>query len=137
MKDLSLHVLDIVENSILAGATRISVRIKEERALDRLSILIGDDGQGMDEQTKARCLDPFYSSKEGHGIGLGLPLFAQAARQSGGTLEIESRSGGGAMIKAVFGWSHPDRKPLGDMNKTMKLLRISHPEIDFEYVYEQ
>ena len=134
---MSLHVLDIVENSILARATRISVRIKEDRALDRLSVLIEDDGQGMDEQTKARCLDPFYSSKEGHGFGLGLPLFAQAARQSGGTLEIESRSGGGTMIRAVFGWSHPDRKPLGDMNKTMKLLRISHPEIDFEYVYEQ
>ena len=135
MQDLSLHVLDIIENSIRAEASRIEVTITEDRGADRLYLIIKDDGNGMDDEGKAHCLDPFYTSKNGRRIGLGLPLLAQSAQAAGGRIEIESGPSQGTAIRAEFGLTHPDRKPLGDMERTMELLRLSHPRIEFDYQY--
>jgi signal transduction histidine kinase len=135
MQDLALHILDLVDNSLAAGATRISVRITEEPEADRLLVEIADNGRGMDRETLARALDPFFTTKPGKPVGLGLALFAQAARESGGGLRVDSAPGQGTTLRASFGLGHPDRKPLGDLEGTLGLLAESHPAVDFSFDY--
>lgn len=136
MQDLSLHILDIVENSMNAGSTRIEVKILAHEKADLLELLIADDGRGMDEGELEKARDPFYSSKPGKRIGLGIPLLAQAAREGGGDFSIQSNAGGGTVLKASFTMSHPDRKPLGDIAGTMRMLEVTHPEIEFIFEHQ-
>ncbi len=135
MQDLALHILDLADNSLRAGATRILIRIVEKRAADRLEVEISDDGRGMDRRTLARALDPFFSTKPGRAVGLGLALFAQAARESGGQVQVDSSPGRGTTLRAVFGLRHPDRKPLGDLRGTLDLLKQAHPRVTFDFDY--
>jgi K+-sensing histidine kinase KdpD len=130
MEDISLHILDVVENSIRAGATRVTVRLTEN-GKDGLMILeIEDNGRGMDEATKRLCMDPFFTTKEGKNIGLGLPFLGQSAEEAGGRLVVESTEGKGTKIVATYRLDHIDRKPLGDLDGTMRCLKETHPEID-------
>ena len=131
-----MHIMDLVENSITARASRVHVGIREDRKTDHLHILIEDDGAGMNENTLTAARDPFFSTKNGKSFGLGLSLFAQAARESGGQLQVDSQPGRGTKIHGEFGLSHPDRKPLGDIKKTMIVLQASHPEIEFSFDHE-
>lgn len=137
MQDLSLHVLDIVENSIRAGATEVTIEIFEDSESDLLTINIADNGEGMDEVTVQNALDPFFTSKPGKRVGLGIPLFFQAAREGGGFFDLHSNQNGGTKISATFQLSHPDRKPTGDMDGTVQLLQFTHPEITFSYAYNK
>lgn len=137
MEDLSLHVLDVVENSIAASARHVAVRIVENTELDLLVITIMDDGAGMDAETARRALDPFFSGKEVKRIGLGLPLLAQAARECDGSLELMSEVRTGTTIRARFRLSHPDRKPLGDMQETLRTLRAGRPELEIAYEHRR
>lgn len=136
MEDLSLHILDIVENSIEAKASKIRIKINEDIKRDLLTIEIKDNGKGMDEETLKKAIDPFYTTRSTRRVGLGLPLLAQATKESGGNFEIKSKAGKGTEIKATFQHSHIDRKPLGDINSTLTTLMIAHPEIDFIYEYQ-
>jgi signal transduction histidine kinase len=136
MEDLSLHILDIVENSIAAMAKRIEIRIDEDQAKDLVSIEIKDDGKGMDEQTMKKALDPFFTTRTTHRVGLGLSLLAQAARDSEGTFDLSSSPGKGTRVNATFRLSHPDCKPIGDIGQTIQVLVMSHPEIDFLYEHK-
>jgi len=133
MQDLALHLMDLIDNSLAAGATRVAVRLEERPAADRLLLEIADNGRGMDPETTARALDPFFTTKPGKPVGLGLALFAQAARESGGGLEVDSCPERGTTLRAVFGLSHPDRKPLGDLAGTVDLLRQAHPQVAFVF----
>lgn len=130
MEDLSLHILDVVENGIRAGADEIHVILKNGGG-DSLTLLIRDNGCGMDEATASRAADPFYSTKEGKSFGFGISLLAQAAEETGGWLEVSSRPGEGTEVKALFHRDHIDMKPLGDLELTMNLLRLSHGDIRF------
>ncbi len=136
MEDLSLHILDVVENSIRAHAKRIEVRLEEKKAENILRLFIIDDGSGMDEETVKIVSSPFYTSKEKKKFGLGISLLKQAALETEGKFEINSSEGVGTKIKAVFKNDHPDMKPLGDIMLTIKVLRLSHPEIDFYYNFK-
>lgn len=131
MEEIALHVLDIVENSIRAHASVIAVQVDCDEERDLLILEIVDNGRGMDERTAKKALDPFYTEKPQKRIGLGLPLLAQAAREGGGEMEVESKPEVGTSIRATFSLSHPDRKPLGNLEETMNLLKASHPEIKF------
>ena len=135
MQDISLHILDIAENSIAAAASRITVAITEDTKRDLLTVEIRDNGRGMDEKTLQSALDPFYTSKPGKRIGLGIPLLAQAAREGGGSFDIASKPDGGTKLVATFKLSHPDRKSLGDVDGTVRILQLTHPEIRVEYEY--
>lgn len=137
MEDLSLHILDIVENSIRAHAKKIEIKIIEEKKKDLLTIEIIDDGKGMDKKTLKNVLDPFFTTKNTRRVGLGLSLLAQSAGESGGSIKIESKPGQGTKVKAVFGYSHIDRKPLGDVNESLKVLIAANPDINFIYEYQK
>ena len=136
MEDLSLHILDVVENSIEANASKIVIKIIEEKSKDSLVIEIKDNGRGMNRETINKVLDPFYTTRTTRKVGLGLSFLAQAAKESNGNFEIYSKVGEGTEVKATFQYSHIDRKPIGNMNDTIVTLIISHPEINFVYEYQ-
>jgi len=133
MQDLSLHILDIVENSIRAGAREVTILIVEDVTRDRLEIEIRDDGYGMEPSVMEKAIDPFYTTKSVRKVGLGLSLFKEAARITGGDLVLQSIPGQGTHVKAIFQHSHIDRKPLGDMASTLITLIFGNPEVHFQY----
>lgn len=135
MLELSLHILDILENSIAAGATRVELRIEQDLATDRLTIEIIDNGKGMDEETLARVLDPFFTTRQTRHVGLGLPLFAAAAEWCNGGLHIESSVGQGTQVVATFQHSHIDRAPLGDIKGTLLAFLLTERPVDLHYVH--
>ena len=137
MKDLSLHILDIAENSINAGAKRIVIRIVEDSEKDVYSVSVEDDGPGMDEKTLARADDPFFTSNRKKRFGLGIPLLKQAALECDGRFQIRSAPGEGTTIFASFRRSHIDRKPLGDIGSTMLALICGHPHARYILFYEK
>jgi len=133
VEDISLHILDIVENSIRARASKINIKIVEDTRRDLLTVEIKDDGKGIDKKTMKKVLDPFFTTKTTRKVGLGLALLKQSARESGGDVEIESKVDTGTRVKAVFNYSHIDRKPLGDIAATLVTLIAGNPEVDFIY----
>lgn len=136
MRELALHVLDILQNTVEAGATRVTLTIHEDVPVDRLIITVTDNGRGMDAATVARVTDPFYTTRTTRHVGLGLPLYAMAAEQAGGGLRIVSQPGLGTTVEAVFQLSHPDRQPLGDMAGTLLAFLLSErtPELRYDHV---
>jgi len=137
LEDLSLHILDIVENAIAAKAKKIGISIIEEPKRDQLVIEIEDDGIGMDEEVSQKAIDPFFTTRSSRRVGLGLALMAQAAQEAGGTLRIESELGKGTKVTATFQYRHIDRKPLGSMVETMTTLLLGNPELDISYSHEK
>jgi anti-sigma regulatory factor (Ser/Thr protein kinase) len=133
MEDISLHILDIAENSIAAQAKTIQIRIQESRKKDLLSLEIDDDGQGMNQDTMKKALDPFFTTKNTRRFGFGLSLLSEAAKAAGGNFRIESNPGTGTKVKATFKASHIDILPLGDIPQTMISLIMGHPEIEMIY----
>jgi hypothetical protein len=137
LQDLSLHILDIVENSLMAGACRIEIRVGEDLEKDRLTIEIVDDGCGMDEGMMARVLDPFFTTRKTRRVGLGLPFLKEACRESNGELSLQSQPGKGTTVRATFQHSHIDRKPLGDIGETLIALIAGHPGVDLLYEHRK
>jgi anti-sigma regulatory factor (Ser/Thr protein kinase) len=133
MEDLSLHLLDIAENSVKAQAKLVSIIIEESENEDRLSVTILDDGRGMDEETKAKALDPFFSTKKERRIGLGLSLLREAAMSANGHFSLESEPNQGTKVVATFQASHIDTKPLGDIPQTLITLIVGNPTVDLLY----
>ena len=119
MRELSMHLLDVMENSLAAGATRVEVVIEEDLAADRLNITIRDNGRGMSAEVLARVFDPFYTTRKTRHVGLGLPLFKAAAQRCDGDVTLESALGVGTTLYATFRHSHIDRAPLGDITGTL------------------
>lgn len=136
MNDISLHILDIAQNSVAAGATRISIRIEEDRTADRFLLQIADNGRGIPRDLLDKVLDPFYTTRTTRSIGLGLSLLAQSARETGGDVSLESKEGVGTTVSARFRPSHIDMKPLGDIADTLLTLIAGNPSIDFSFSYE-
>ena len=134
MEDLSLHILDIAENSIAAGARTITIEVSEDSVRDVLTIVLSDDGRGMTAEVSQQVVDPFYTTRTTRDVGLGLPLFQEAAALAGGTLEVRSVPGAGTTVKATFRLSHVDRQPLGNMVETITALLCSSVEVDVLYI---
>jgi signal transduction histidine kinase len=137
MEDISLHLLDVAENGLAAGADRIAIRIVEETKKNLMTIEIEDNGNGMDQQALNKVLDPFYTTKPGKRVGLGLPLLAQAAREAGGDIGIETVRGQGTIVHATFQLNHPDLKPLGDVLETIATLAYGHPNVQFALEHQR
>jgi histidinol phosphatase-like PHP family hydrolase len=130
MEDLSLHILDIAQNSLEAGAGSIEIEISESLREDLLTIRVRDNGRGMDSETLARAADPFFTTRTTRRVGMGLPLLSAAAKAAGGTLAIDAKPGLGTTICATFRHSHIDRAPLGDIETTLMALLAGQPDKD-------
>ncbi|MEG2318636.1 MAG: ATP-binding protein [Rikenellaceae bacterium] len=135
MNDLALHILDIMQNSISANASYISLVICEDIGADLLTIIIKDNGKGMTKEQVDKLADPFFTSRTTRKVGLGIPLFKQSAIQSGGSLDVESEVGIGTTVKAIFGYSNIDRPPLGNVANAFILMVSCNPNIRFELKY--
>ncbi len=140
MKELSLNVLDIAENSVKAKATLVLIHISEDEEL--LTIRIADDGCGMREEILRGVTDPFYTTRTTRSVGLGIPLLKLAAEQTGGSISISSRhesefpTDHGTEVIARFHVQHIDFTPMGDIISTVTTLIQGHPEIDFEFRHD-
>ncbi len=135
MTELSLHVLDIANNSISAGADLIEIKLQILREPGTLTITIADNGSGMTKEQIDQVEDPFFTTRTTRKVGLGVPFFKMAALSTGGSFQIESTPGVGTKVTAVFMLSHIDCMPLGDMNSTIQTLIAFNTKIDFLYVY--
>ncbi len=133
MEDLSLHILDIIENSIRAKAKNIKIRLTESEQKDLLMLEISDDGEGMEEAQVKRSTDPFFTTKSEKKTGLGLPFLAQSVEEAEGSMDITSAPGEGTTVIARFKRSHIDRKPLGDLEETVRCLKATHPDVHFSF----
>lgn len=135
MTELSLNVLDVANNSIRAGADFIEIKVQIQRDINKLTIIIADNGCGMTAEQLKLVEDPFFTTRTTRKIGLGVPFFRMAALSTGGSFQIQSAPGAGTSITAVFVLDHIDRMPLGDINCTIHTLITLNTHIDFLYTY--
>lgn len=133
MRELSLHILDILQNSIAAGATRIEIDVAGDTAANRLTISITDNGKGMDAELLKKVRDPFTTTRTTRRVGLGIPMLTAACEACGGHLELESTPGKGTRISAAFVLDHIDRAPMGDITGTMVAVIAANPDISFRF----
>ena len=133
--EISLNILDIVQNSISARASVIDIAVNIDNSADELTVIINDNGVGMNDEELSKAVDPFYTARKTRNLGLGVPFFKAASEMTGGSFEISSEKGKGTEVKAVFVLSSIDRMPLGDMTDTVLSLISSNCSIDFIYNY--
>lgn len=139
MKELSLNILDITENSVKAGASLTEIKISETN--NSLTITITDNGSGMTEEVLKTVEDPFYTTRTTRKVGMGIPLLKLEAEQTGGNLEISSKhfsvspDNHGTVVKALFYKNHIDFTPLGDVVSTITTLIQGHPDTDFLFIH--
>ncbi len=136
MKELSLNILDITNNSIKAKADKIEITVTESRAANEIRISIKDNGCGMDDEFLARVTDPFVTTRTTRKVGLGIPLFKQSAEDAGGSFSIQSQVGVGTETAATYQMDHLDRPPIGDMSSTMISLIQANDQIRFIYTHK-
>ncbi len=137
MKELALHILDIAQNSITAGAKSIGISIVEDEAANTFVIRVEDDGCGMSEEMVQRVTDPYVTSRTTRKVGMGIPLLMHSAEQAGGRLKIESETGKGTTLEAMFEHNHIDRPELGDIAGVMTILIGGNPDIRFQYKHQK
>lgn len=133
MKDLALHILDILQNSIRAEATMIKLQIDEVPSNNKYIVKLTDNGIGMSEELLKQITDPFFTTRTTRKVGLGLSLLKLNAERTKGTIKIQSQPGMGTEVEVVFGYDHIDRLPTGDIAGILALTVSSYPEIDFKY----
>ena len=133
MRELSLNVLDIAQNSISANASLVEIELIEDTEKHELLIGIYDNGKGMTKEQTDNVRDPFFTTRTTRKVGMGIPLFKFAAEMTGGKLEIESEVGVGTKVRAYFKTDHLDFTPVGDMTSTMIFLITMNLHIDFVY----
>ena len=133
MNELSLHILDICQNSIKANSTLIEIIITEDTYHNLFEIIIKDNGCGMSDKTLSEVADPFFTTRTTRKIGLGVSLFKMAAEMTEGTFDIQSKVDIGTTVKAVFNHNHIDRAPLGLIEETICILVLNEANIDIYY----
>ena len=139
MKELSLNILDIAQNSVKAGAEHLDILL--DQVGNKLTITVADDGCGMPEEFLRSVTDPFTTTRTTRKVGMGIPLFKLAAEQTGGSLTIASRQrteanpSHGTTISATFFTDHMDCAPLGDVASTVTTLIQGSPELHLTYVH--
>jgi len=130
MKEISDHILDILQNSYDAGATSVTVLVSEQWADDRLVIHIKDNGRGMDLETTKRTADPFFTSRKTRKVGMGIPLLRQHSEMTGGKTDVSSAVGSGTAVESTFRISHPDRQPMGDLAGIIVMMMEARQEVE-------
>lgn len=137
MLELSLHILDIVNNSVKAEASVIEIEISEDISSNIFSVFIKDNGCGMDADFLKNVTDPFKTTRTTRKVGMGLSLLQAAAEATGGYLKISSEKGVGTEVFVLFTHNHIDRQPLGDMAETMLILISGNESIDYVYRHKK
>jgi len=132
VEDLSLHILDIAENSINARAKNIEITLSDNEE-GIMTLVISDDGAGMNRESASKVTDPFFTTRTTRRVGMGIPFLKEAAHAAEGELLIESVPSVGSKITATFKKAHIDRKPFGNISETIVILIAGNPTVDFKY----
>ena len=135
MRELSLHIMDIVENSLAAGASLVNVLIEEDRKTNCLRIKVEDNGRGIPQDMVTKVMNPFYTTRTTRRVGLGLSLFREASRRCEGDFFIKSKESEGTTVFASFRLNHIDLAPLGDMASSLTTHIMGNPGVDFVYTH--
>ena len=133
MLELSLHILDLAQNSLRADADTVSISVDIDTKSDSLCITVSDNGKGMSDIQLKNVFDPFYTTKKDKKTGFGLAFLKSAAQLADGDCTVISKKDIGTSVKAYFSLSHPNRMPLGDMSKTFICLVTIYPDREFKY----
>lgn len=139
MKEISLNILDIAKNSTKAKATLTTITLEETE--DTLTLVIGDNGCGMDEETVRNVSNPFYTTRTTRKVGMGIPLLKLSAEQTDGSFDIKSKPQAeypeehGTVVTAVFNKNHIDFTPLGDVISSVVTLIQGDPQVDFLFTH--
>ena len=136
MNDLSLYLLDIVQNSLSAKADIIEIHLIEDSTTNQLTMIVKDNGQGMSKETIAQVIDPFFTTRTTRKVGLGIPFLKMASDLALGDLTIDSSIDSGTTIKAWFQLEHSNTPPLGDITETLFILMIHDSLKDLKYVHQ-
>ena len=136
MTDLAMHMMDIVQNAIRAGAETIGIDFIERSEKNTLLFRVTDDGSGMNEESLEQLDDPFFTTRTTRRVGLGVPFLKMTCEQTGGSLKVLSAEGRGTTIEAVYHTDHPDCLPLGDIAGYLTLLLKANPAISFRFAYK-
>jgi anti-sigma regulatory factor (Ser/Thr protein kinase) len=134
VKEIALHILDITQNSIEAGADKISISVRDVG--NTFSFTVDDNGKGMDKAIIEKITDPCYTTRQTRKVGMGLAFLKQNTAATGGKVEIESEINKGTIVKASFISNHIDRPPVGDLAGVLLQLLTGNGEIDF-FIYCQ
>jgi len=135
VEDLCFHLVDLVQNSVAAGARTVRVCVTESAVGDSLTLEVADDGRGMDRQTLGKVQDPFFTTKSFKKVGLGIPLLKATAQACHGNFRIASRPGQGTQVRARLQRSHLDCPPLGDLEETLLTLLVSLERVSLRFTY--
>ena len=133
MRELSLHILDLAENSITAGADHIAIQVDETFLDTHIKITVTDNGSGMDPAMVAAVSDPFVTTRTTRRVGMGISLFKAAAERCNGSFDIQSNRSRGTTLWATFETGHLDRAPVGNMGETITTLIAGFPDIGIKY----
>ncbi|MBE3519377.1 MAG: ATP-binding protein [Firmicutes bacterium] len=136
MTEISLHLLDVLENSAKAGASRVRVFLGEDGEGENLILEVEDDGRGMSPDEASRALDPFFTTTPGKKVGLGLALLRSTAEAAGGSVRVRSVPGNGTVVTATFRLRSVDRPPLGDIPGTLQTFVMCHPGIELDFTWK-
>jgi hypothetical protein len=136
LREIALHIMDIIENGLDAEASLITLSIVEDDKEKVLRISIKDNGQGIPDSMIEQITDPFVTTRTTRRVGLGLSLFKEAAKRCDGEFDIHSKQGEGTVVRASFRTDHIDTPPLGDIAGSLTSLIMTHPEVDFVYTHE-
>jgi len=128
MREISLHILDIAENGLRAGAARLQIEVEVDSTAGKLTVVVEDNGKGMPPEFLQRVTDPFVTTRRERRVGLGLPLLAAACEATGGRLDVKSWQGRGTRVQAEFGLNSIDRAPMGRLDETVADLAIGNPD---------
>ncbi|MBW1773055.1 MAG: ATP-binding protein [Deltaproteobacteria bacterium] len=136
MHELSLHIMDIAENGISAGATLIEITVTEDNRQNRLKIVLRDNGRGMSGEMMKKVMDPFFTTRTTRRVGLGLSLFKEASKRCEGEFHLHSEEGKGTEVMATFRLDHIDLAPMGNIAGALTTLIMGNPEVEFLYTHE-
>ena len=135
MQDISMHIIDIIQNSIKAGASLITIIINESPKNDIFAFSIEDNGKGMDKDMLKRVRDPFVTSRTTRKVGLGIPLLEQTCTMCEGSFDMESTPGKGTKVTARMRYGNIDRPPIGDIGGCIYMTIVTNPDLDFVFKY--
>lgn len=133
MKELSMHILDIVQNSVRGRAKEIRITVNENEQDNIFEFTIEDNGTGIPEDIFKSIKNPFTTSRTMRRVGLGIPLLNDTCKFCNGSLNIETKEGVGTKVHAIMEYNHIDRPPLGDMVSTITGIVTSNETINIIY----
>jgi len=136
MEELCYHIIDIVQNSISADSKNVRMKLKESDKEDIILIEVEDDGKGMDAETLRNVQDPFYTTKSGKKVGLGIPILKETAIHCEGSFKMESRVEKGTLVRAIFKKSNIDVPPIGKIKDTILTSIVGNDSCNIDITYE-